>query len=356
MSRRRARGYFKKDGTTRPITGGPPRKVTIIRRTKPQKPFDYDNPRRVKPMLAKEGTVEDVARFGKGEERKFDGTRIVPIRNDTIVRLRGRSWKNDFARRYPEIVADLKQVKAKHFVMDAELVFFKKGTDDDVFITALATEETKERYDVKLMIFDILFEGDESVKAESYLERRERLKRLVPANLKHVDVVEVVIDPDKKLRYYKSLIKEGAEGVMIKDLKAPYREGQRTSEWLKIKEFKSDEAVVVGITTGKGKRASTFGSLILAQKDAKGKWRHVGAASGFTEAEAEELLKRLKPLKIDEKRLPPGLGKLDKVQMFVRPELVVEIKYFQRTKSGKFRFPDFIKIRDDKTPDEAVMP
>jgi len=346
-SRRRATGFYRDDeGRTRPIT--PPRRVRIVRRFKTAKGFDYRNPRRVKPMLAGEGGKEDLGRHGYVEQRKFDGTRVVVIKDGDRVILRGRSWKNDFARRYPEIVREIQRIPVDRFVADAELTFFRRGTEDDEFVTALASPETRARYDVRLMVFDVLYSGDESVKAEPFTERQRILKRMVPPSLKHIDVVETVEKNQK--RYYRSILKKGAEGAVLKEARSPYREGRRTSEWLKVKEFKTDDAVVVGVTKGKGSRAKTFGSLILAKRGRDGRWRHVGNASGFTEEEGRRLLERLRKLKV---KKPPLDGADADVKFWTRPEVVVEVKYFQRSKNGKYRFPDFTRVRDDKTAEEV---
>jgi len=360
--RRKASGFYKDENqTTRPITvrkrgkkGGAPRKVVIIRRAAPEeKPYDYDNPRRVKPMLAEDGDVEDVGRHGWAESRKYDGTRNIVIRNGDRVILRGRSWKNNYARRYPEIVSDVLKCKSKHFVADAELTFFRKGTDDDVRITALAKPETKAKYDVRLMVFDVLFIEDESLKALPFRERQKRLEQLVPDSLKHVDVVEVVTKPEDQKKYYKSLMKKGAEGAMLKEVKAPYREGARSYDWLKIKEFKSDEAVVIGVTKGEGERSPTFGSLILAKRDPRtGEWIHVGNTSGFTTVEGKKLLARLRAMKTDREYDYTGSNE---PLFFTDPKIVVEVRYFQISENNKYRHPDFTRVRDDKEPDEVTL-
>jgi bifunctional non-homologous end joining protein LigD len=161
------------------------------------------------------------------------------------------------------------------------------------------------------------------------------------------------VEKGKKM-YFKKIGKKGGEGVILKERKSPYREGERTSEWLKVKHWKSDEAVVVGYTEGKGARAKTFGSLVLAQKGRNGKWRYVGKASGFNQEEMEKLQRRMRKLETDK---PPITDprQVDNVQAWVKPEIVVEVKYYEKSKNGLFRFPDFLRVRHDKEPDECKV-
>jgi ATP-dependent DNA ligase len=304
-------------------------------------------------MLAEEGEPKDVGRHGWAESRKYDGNRVIAIRDGDRAILRGRSWRNSYSRRYPEIVGDLLKMEPKHFIIDSELTFFKKGTDDDVRITSLAKPDTKAKYDVKLMVFDVLYIEDESLKAVPFSERQKRLEQIVPHGLKHVDVVEVVTNPEDQKQYYRSLLKKGAEGAMLKEAKSPYREGVRSHEWLKIKEFKTEEAVVIGVTRGEGERYSTFGSLILAKKNPQtGKWVHVGNTSGFTKNEGKKLLARLRALKTDKEYEYTGSNK---PLFFTEPKIVIEVRYFQISENNKYRHPDFTRVRDDKNPDEVTL-
>jgi bifunctional non-homologous end joining protein LigD len=86
-------------------------------------------------------------------EQKYDGTRCVIIKKGQIVRLFGRSW-NEYTSRYPKIIAEARKLRCKTCVLDSELTFFKDS--QDIFITALATPETKKNYIIKLMVFDVL--------------------------------------------------------------------------------------------------------------------------------------------------------------------------------------------------------
>jgi bifunctional non-homologous end joining protein LigD len=322
----------------------------VQRRRQKAYPYPYSRPRRIKPMLAGRGSEEDIDRHSFYEQRKLDGTRAIIIKDGNRVVMRGRSWINDYASQFPEIVEEVRKLPVESCVLDSELTFFKKGTDKDVFLTALACPETKKPYTAKAMVFDVLYVEDYDVKNLPFTDRQEVLLDLVPDELKHVDVVKTVTKGKKA--YLEKLKKMGGEGVILKERKSPYREGERTSEWLKVKHWKSDEAVVVGYTHGKGARAKTFGSLILAQKGKDGKWRYIGKTSGFSDQEMTQLLQKMRKLETSK---PPAEVPSDvDAKAWVKPKIVVEVKYYERTPDGILRFPDYMRERHDKTPSECA--
>ncbi|MFQ6095872.1 MAG: hypothetical protein ACE5NN_06985 [Candidatus Bathyarchaeia archaeon] len=316
------------------------------------KVFPYARPRRVRPMLAETGSEEDIGRHNYYEQRKFDGTRCILIKDGDRVEMRGRTWINDYAQKFPEIVEEIRKLPVEAAVLDSELTFFKKGTDKDVFVTALANTETKKPYTAKAMVFDVLYVEDYNLKNLPFTDRQEILLDLIPDELKHVDVVKTV--KKGKKAYFRKLKRKGGEGVILKERKSPYREGERTPEWLKVKNWRSDEAVVVGYTEGKGARAKTFGALILAQRDKKGNWRYVGKTSGFTQEEMKQLLQEMRKLKTEK----PPLADADQVtdvKAWINPKIVAEVKYYEKTPTGKLRFPEFLRVRRDKKPEDCKL-
>jgi len=303
-------------------------------------------------MLAETGSEKDLKRKEYWAQRKLDGTRAIIIKDGDRVEMRGRSWINDYAPLFPEIVEEIRKLPVDSCVLDSELTFFKKGTDKDVFITALAKPETKKGYTAKAMVFDVLYVEDYDLRDLPLEDRLEILKDLIPGKLRHVEAVRTV--KKGKKAYFERLKRKGGEGVILKERLSPYREGERTEEWLKVKNWRSDEAVVVGYTEGKGARSKTFGSLILAQRDRDGKWRYVGKTSGFDEETMKRLLQEMRRLKTDR---PPvkDADKVSNVKAWVKPKIVVEVKYYERSKHGVFRFPDFLRVRTDKRLGECRL-
>lgn len=302
-------------------------------------------------MLGEAGEIEDIKTHSLWAQRKYDGTRCIIIKSGDKVVMRGRSWKNDYASRFPEIVAEIRKLPVENCVLDSELTFFEKGTDKDVFLTALAKPQTKEEYIAKVMVFDALFVENENVERETFEDRMKIVNDLIPKRLRHVNATKTI--RTKKREFFDDITeKKEGEGIMLKERTSPYREGKRTKEWLKIKGWKDDDAIVVGYTQGLGRRAKTFGSLILAQVDKKtGKLQYVGKTSGFSDTELAKFKKRLDKMARRGKPIPD----FPDAKVWVPPEIVVEVKYYEKTKNGIFRFPDFTRERTDKLPKECIF-
>jgi len=151
---------------------------------------------------------------------------------------------------------------------------------------------------------------------------------------------------------FKEALEAGHEGAMLKNPKSPYIPGKRGKHWLKLKEvMETLDLIVIGGEWGEGRRSHLISSFELACRDpVTGKLLPVGkVGTGFTDEDLEELTKLFKPLIIYED------GKTVKFQ----PKIVFEVAYQEIQKSPKYesgyalRFPRFIRIRDDKSPEEA---
>ena len=153
-------------------------------------------------------------------------------------------------------------------------------------------------------------------------------------------------------------MEKGNEGIMAKNLDAPYEPGLRVGNMIKIKPvLETLDLVIVGGEWGEGKRAGYLSSFVLACLDKDtGEFLEIGKlGTGIKEkAESggvsfEELTETLKPYIIEEK------GRDVKIQ----PKIVVEVAYEEIQKSPHYssgfalRFPRLVRIRDDKSPEEA---
>ena len=94
----------------------------------------------------------------------------------------------------------------------------------------------------------------------------------------------------------------------------------------KVKNWKSDEAIVVGYTQGENSRSSTFGALILAQRDKQGKLHYIGRAAGLKNKDLAAMLKKMQALKTTKTPLAEVPEDV-KALSWVKPELVIEVKY-----------------------------
>ena len=145
------------------------------------------------------------------------------------------------------------------------------------------------------------------------------------------------------------------EGVIAKKRDSTYQPGRRSSSWIKDKIWNTQEVVIGGWREGTGGRTSGIGALMLGIPEDGGLHFAGRVGTGFTEKELTKLKEILKPLETDESpfntRLPT---RTRKGVTFVRPELVGEVRYSERTSDGRLRQPSWRGLRPDKTPDEVV--
>lgn len=283
-------------------------------------------------------------------QEKFDGSRVCAIRRDGHIWMMGRSWKNDFAPGYPEIVAELKKIPGGDFVLDGELTFFKRGGYVQ-FVTALATPATKAGFDVKLMMFDVQEWNGRNFRSFPLTQRLQQLGRIIPNNLRYVKEVETHTDVHKFPGIFNGIVARGGEGVVAKRKNSPYI-GDSRAHWVKVKRAATEDVVVLGITTGTGKRLPTFGALILGQYDKNGQMKAIGKSSGFDDAMLEKLYRMITSM--PEVKAYPGVDIKD-VKRWVSPKLVIEVEYMEKTPYGILRHPRFIRVRDDKLPSQCKI-
>jgi ATP-dependent DNA ligase len=299
-------------------------------------------------------------------EPKWDGFRCLAFRDGDKLRLQSKSGK-PLDRYFPEVVAMLKSLKAKRFVLDGELVVPLKGrfSFDDLLMrlhpaasrVAKLSAESPARY----IVFDLLVtaEGDALVR-EPLGDRRKQLaafaKKYFPKRAR------LVLSPATTRRatassWLRTGGKGDLDGVIAKRIDEPYHSGDRDG-MVKIKKRKTADCVVGGFryaTAGK-----TVGSLLLGLYDKKGLLNHVGFTSGMSGEERKQLTPKLERL-----IKPPGFtgkspGKSrwnsERAESWqpLAPKLVVEVLYDQVT-SGRFRHGTrLLRWRGDKSPKQCT--
>jgi len=315
-------------------------------------------------------------------EYKYDGERIqAHIKNDEII-LYSRRHEN-ITHQFPDVILNLKNTfKGKNAILEGEAVAIDKKTGELEKFQVLMTRRRKyeiEKYTketpVKYFIFDILYLNNKSLLNENLLVRKEKLEENIKENEGIALAKYIISENQNEIEdFFEEALAQGAEGIMIKDSLSVYQAGIRGWNWIKFKkDYKKElvdtfDLVVVGALYGTGKRAGTYGSLLLASFDPKTNkyYTFTKVGAGFTDKDLEELPKILNKYKIKEKhRLVSTEMEAD---VWFEPVKVLEVEGAEITispvhtvasdiikKGGlALRFPRFLRWRDDKSAEEAT--
>jgi bifunctional non-homologous end joining protein LigD len=300
-------------------------------------------PKRLQPMLA---TLTD-APFDDPNwvfEDKFDGFRMVAEIRRGKVALYSRNGKI-ISQSYIEVAKALEGVKGDA-VIDGELVALGKDG-----VSHFQLLQNALRHEAKLLYcaFDLMFENGEDLRKLPLLERKERLKALLPRDKL------IAFSHHRKAtgkRFFAEAEQKGLEGIMAKRADSPYASGGRTSDWLKIKTATRQEVVIAGFTAPKRTRPF-FGALVLAVRE-NNAWRYIGhVGTGFSHKTLEELHGKLAKLKAAKSPFAAKV-KDEGVTTWVKPSLVAEVKFAEWTSKGELRQPVYLGLRSDKQAMDVV--
>jgi bifunctional non-homologous end joining protein LigD len=318
----------------------------IVRKREDAAPSADAAGRKYRPMLA---TLETTVPSGPGWvfEVKWDGYRALAYVRGGNVKLLSRN-DNDLTPRFPQIAREVaKAVKSPNAVLDGEIC----ALDDQGRASFSAMQQGGAP--LVYYVFDLLEVEGESLVDLPLEERRRRLEKLLDRRNKTVRLSETFNDGVAQLEAAKE---QELEGIVAKRADSRSLEGKRTRDWLKIKTHGRQEFVIAGYTHGGGRRASTFGSLIVGLYEGD-KLKYVGnVGTGFTDAEIRRLLEKLKPLRRD---TPPfeTVPKMPRVRkhevVWVEPKLVAEVEFAEFTHDGRLRAPSYQGLREDKEPEEV---
>ncbi len=319
---------------------------------------------------------EIIERFGKcAVEHKYDGMRVLVHKNKQKVKIFSRR-QNDLTSMFPEIVAAVKELPFDSLILDGEVLSFNDVTGE--YLPFQGTVQRKRKYGVDklkkefpvhVFFFDILFKDGEDLTELPFKQRRKILEEVIKENDVLKLAKEIITDSAEELeKFFNEAVEKGLEGVVVKDLNAPYTVGARKFAWVKLKRSYSGgledsvDLAVVGFYRGKGKRTGFgFGGFLGCVYD-KTREKFVTIArvgSGFSEEDLAFFNEKLTNLKL--KKKSSLVDSLIEPDFWVEPKLVVEVIADEITRSpvhtcGRdenglgfaLRFPRFVKIREDK--------
>jgi bifunctional non-homologous end joining protein LigD len=293
----------------------------------------------IKPMLA---TTSDKP-FNNADwifEIKWDGYRAISEINGNDIKLYSRNGLS-FAKAYPKIIEALKEINLP-CVLDGEIVVLDKNGNPT--FNSIQNYDPKSKATIIYYVFDCLEMNGIDLKGLPLINRKELVKELIGDSEGVIRYNDHVIGDGKTL--FEQAVQQNLEGIIAKKAKSKYT-NDRSQYWLKIKNFKSEEFVVVGYLSGKGSR-QYFGGLILAEKQGR-KFLYRGhAGSGFTDKQLKETFELLQPDIIDKCPLT-FLPKFDSSKpTWVAPKYFCSVRYTEITDEDVLRHPVFLGLRVDK--------
>jgi bifunctional non-homologous end joining protein LigD len=315
-----------------------------------------DFPGFVPPMLA---GVADAPFSNKAWmfEPKLDGYRILAAARNGEVTLYSRRGQR-VTERYGPLLSQLAGQPASEIVIDGELVALDaRGIPSfevlQQYLQASGPGGNKGDVPLVYYVFDMVYLDGYDVRDMPFRSRRDLLKSTL-RQTNNIRLVDSFAEDGKAV--FDVAIKNGLEGAIAKKSDSTYQSGRRSGDWLKIKAMQTGDFIVGGYTMGEGNRSGSLGVLIvgyLDDADALVYSGHVG--SGFDGESLARVKERLDQLRTSESpfaRIPPTNGP----PLWVRPELVAEVKFSQWTRDGRLRAPVFLRLRDEKSPSEARRP
>lgn len=299
-------------------------------------------------------------------EPKWDGFRCLAFRDGLSVDLRSKSGQ-PLGRYFPEVVAAVRAVPAKRFVLDGEIVVpTPNGLSFDALLQRIhpaqsRVERLARETPAAFLVFDLLVDPRGGNLTRRILaERRERLEAF--AKDKGIDRVGIVLSPaTRHLTTARDWLagRAGTDGVVAKRVDLAYASGERTA-MVKIKRKRTADCVVGGFRYAtKGK---VVGSLLLGLYDDDGILHHVGFTSSLSRAERARVTPVLEKLSGGigfTGRAPGGPSRWSRARSSewepLDPTLVVEVEYDHFT-NGRFRHGTrFLRWRPDKAPTQCLL-
>ena len=297
-------------------------------------------------------------------EYKYDGFRLQIHRNNDEIKLFTRNLE-EVSKQFPDIISIVKSnIKSKNFIIDCEAIGINRKNGSWMPFQKVS-RRIKRKYDIdkiideipiSLRVFDIIYENNNLINTKFY-ERRKILENIVKHKKDYIELSELIItnSSDELNKFYKKSLKDGAEGIMLKNLSGIYKPGSRVGFGLKMKPTMENlDLVITGAEWGTGKRANWLSSFELSCKN-KDNFLTIGKMGTGIKEKDEEGVSFRHLTKILTKFIISESGKYVKL----KPGIIVEVAYEELQKSENYssgyamRFPRFVRLREDLSLDDV---
>ncbi|MEM3565711.1 MAG: ATP-dependent DNA ligase [Candidatus Bathyarchaeia archaeon] len=299
----------------------------------------------IRPMLAERlSSPEEILEKLGGKciaEYKYDGERIQAHKKGDEITLFSRRLE-DISDQYPDAIELLKRhVLAKEAILEAECVAIDPDTGEMRPFQELmhrrrkyGIEKAMEEYPVSLFMFDALYVDGKDLTLEPYPVRRKTLEGIIKES-ERVKIAKSITTRDVKEleNFFLEAIEDGCEGLVCKSINedSVYQAGARGWLWIKYKrDYKSEmtdtvDLVVVGAFHGRGKRAGTYGALLLAAYNPENDTFETvtKCGTGFTDEDLAKLPQMMKKHVISHKH--PRVNSLIEADVWFEPKIVIEV-------------------------------
>jgi DNA ligase-1 len=347
--------------------------------------------RPIRPMLCERlPAAQDILEKLGGEgaaEYKYDGLRIQAHMSPKLIQLFSRRLEN-ITDQFPDVARMVrKAVKAEEAIVEGECVAVDPNTGDMLPFQVISQrrgrkyeiDKMSEEIPVTVFLFDVLFLNGRDMTLVSYPQRRRELVKVIEPS-EHVAVAHqnVTKDPKKLEQLMDEAVASGCEGLVVKSIseQSTYQAGARGWLWIKYKRsYKAEiqdtfDLVPVGAFAGRGRRAGSYGALLMGVYNKKADTFETlcKLGSGFTDQDLAELPRLLGKSVI--KHRHPRVSSLMEPDVWFAPSMVLEVAADEITLSplhtcGRdairpgsglaLRFPRFTgNWRKDKAAEDAT--
>ncbi len=320
-------------------------KVVVETGAEGLKDFEVSVGEPVRPMLAERlGSPEEILQKLGGKciaEYKYDGERLQIHKDKDEIVLFSRRLEN-ITDQYPDAVGLVREnIVPKQAILEAECVAVDLDSGEMKPFQELmhrrrkyGIEQAIEEYPITLYVFDILYMDGKDLTLEPYTARHKALEGLTRGNERVRTAKSILTDDPAELeKFFEEAIEYGCEGLVCKSVNddSVYQAGARGWLWIKYKrDYKSEmrdtvDLVVVGAFHGRGKRAGTYGALLLAAYNPDDDVFETvcKCGSGFTDEDLEKVPNMIEPLKVSHRH--PRVESSLEADVWFEPKTVLEI-------------------------------
>ncbi|MEK6954814.1 MAG: ATP-dependent DNA ligase [Candidatus Micrarchaeota archaeon] len=355
-------------------------KIALLEKISPRL-FSPIRPALAERLLTPEQIIEKLGDCSV--EGKYDGFRLQIHKSGSKVMIFSRK-QEPMTHMFPDLVKAIqKEFLAKDAILEGEAIAF--DAKQNKFLPFQVTIQRKRKHDIsqmalsvplRLFAFELLFAQGIDYTNVPYENRRKMLESLIAKDAKVIQMASRIIakKPVELRNFFELSLREGLEGIIAKDLHAPYTAGARKFAWIKMKKSYGKVAdtfdvVIIGYYYGKGKRAQfEFGGVLTAIYDpGSQKYKSIAkVGTGFSEEEMGQFKKELEGISLKEK--PASVESEITPDVWVKPKIVIEVNADEISRSpthsaGKglvgdegfaLRFPRLVSVRKDKGPKDAT--